>query len=201
MQCRFHPDRKAEYYCETCHIPLCRDCGEEVRPGAYTCFQCGMIQSLSQAGTSLAERQKRAVAKRSVKRWGPFHYFLVVSCFLIGVMWSVVIFGGTPAPHQTASFELEKGQAGRVLLFLVDGAIKRYAHHEKKGYPHHLSDLVPKYLQIREEQIPSLNQFTYQREGADKGYRLSLAQTRKGEMRLIFTPHGIEYSPPTEDRT
>ncbi len=199
MQCKNHPDRTAKHFCTTCNTPICTDCGEEIRPGEYTCFQCGMLQSISQVGTSLEERRQRTAEKKNRKPWGPFHFFLVVSSVLLCIMWGVIFFGAQPAPQQASLF-IEKDRAGRVLLFLVDGAIKRYVHYERKGYPNRLADLVPKYLQIRKEQIGSLSRLVYDLD-PQKGYRLSLARTKKGEMKVILTPKGIEYSQSLEGRS
>lgn len=38
MQCKQHPDRKAEYICLNCSAPICSDCAEEIRPGVIIVF-------------------------------------------------------------------------------------------------------------------------------------------------------------------
>ena len=191
MQCKNHPDRKAEHLCSACNAPLCNDCVEEIRPGEYFCFQCAMLQSVSQVGSSLAEKKDKASKDKGKERkWTPFHYFLTVASVLIAVMWVVIIFGGEPPPQQTAQFTKE----GRVFLFMVDGALKRYAHYEGSKYPEKLDDLVPKYLALKDSEIILLKKFSYEK-GADIGYRLSMANPTEGEMNPILSPKGVEYMP------
>ena len=84
----------------------------------------------------------------------------------------------------------------QLLLFTVDGALKRYAHYEGNKYPERLSDLVPKYISLQGEQILHLKQLDYKPD-SDTGYRLSLAKPEPGEMNLILTPKGIEYTAPS----
>jgi hypothetical protein len=188
MQCKYHPDRKAEVFCTTCNAPLCRDCAEEVKPGVYTCFQCGMLQSVSEVGTSLGERQKRAAGKKGKKKkWGPFQYFVIVSSVLILVMWGVILFGGQPAPGKTSEFV----KKGRVFLFMVDGAIKHYARDKNNRYPERLLDLIPKYLYLRESERHHLDKLSYETD-ARVGYRLSLAKPEAG-MNVILSAKGLEY--------
>ncbi len=189
MQCKFHPGMRAEQICNTCGAPLCSECAEEVRPGEYTCFQCAMLQSVSQVGTTLAEKRGKATKKK--KKWGPFQYFVLVSSMLIAVMWGVILFGGQPAP--AARVDLAK--KGRVLLFLVDSAVKRYAHYEGRKYPESLRDLVPKYLAFKGPELAYLDLLNYVRDPF-KGYRLSLKHPKKEEMHLVLTAEGIEYSSP-----
>jgi hypothetical protein len=154
-----------------------------------------MLQSVSAVGSGLSEKRAKAVEKEAKKarKWGPFQYFMTLSSVLILVMWAVIIFGGEKAPSQ-ASMSLEKGKATRVFLFLVDGALKRYAHYEGDRYPERLADLVPKYLQIREDQVPLLDNFSYVRNHG--GYELSAAEAEEGEMRIILTPQGLKYKQP-----
>ena len=87
-----------------------------------------MLQSVSDSGAGLTARHEKAFEKRGKrkKKWGPFQYFVVLSSVLILVMWGVIMFGGQPAPQGAAEF----AKKGRVLLFMVDGALKRYAHYE-----------------------------------------------------------------------
>jgi hypothetical protein len=197
MQCKYHPDRKAKHICSSCNAPLCEDCAEEIKPGVYSCFQCAMLHSVSAVGTGLTEKQAKAVEKRAKmkKKWGPFHFFLTVSSTLILVMWAVIIFGGQKAPEKSGVV-LEKGKANRVLLFLVDGAIKRYAHYEGNRYPETLNDLVPKYLQMRKDQTHILERLSYIK-NPRTGYELSIAGAGTGDMKIILTPKGVKYAQPS----
>ncbi len=192
MQCKNHPERSAKYFCESCKAPLCEECAEEIRPGYFLCFQCAMIQSVSEVGTSIKEKREQEEKKKK-KRWGPFHYFVIVSSVLILVMWGYIIFGGQELPSSIAT--VDYGKQGRVLLFMVDGALKRYAHYEGNRYPEALTDLVPKYVSLRGGQIVHLQQLAYER-ASDVGYRLSLVKPDPGEMNVVLTPKGIEYTAP-----
>jgi hypothetical protein len=181
--------QRAAHFCSSCHAPLCEDCSEEIRPGVYTCFKCGMIQSVSQVGTTMGERRERAAVKRTRKnKWGPFHYFLVVSAVLVLVMTGIIIFGGQASPQKMAGF----AKKGRVFLFMVHGALKRYDHYEGQPYPDDLSALVPRYLPMKPSELPLLKRLHYQRD-PEVGYRLSLAETTQGEMNVILTPRGVIY--------
>ncbi len=179
-----------------CNAPLCHECGEEVKPGVFCCFQCAMLQSVSEIGSGLKEKKAKAIEKKKKKKWafGPFQYFLVVSSVLIVVMWGVILFGGQAAPGKAAEFAKE----GRVLLFMVDGALKRYAHYENNTYPSTLSDLVPKYVDLKEPDLVYLNRLKYTRDSR-VGYRLSLAAPEKGEMNPVLTAGGIEYVPSVKE--
>ena len=110
-------------------------------------------------------------------------------------MWGVIIFGGQKAPEKSGVV-LERGKANRVLLFLVDGALKRYAHYEGNRYPDTLSDLVPKYVQMREDQTHLLNRLSYVK-SPKTGYELSIAGIRKGDMSIVLTPKGVKYAQPS----
>ena len=193
MQCKYHPERTAKHFCDSCKAPLCEECAEEIRPGNFLCFQCAMIQSVSEVGTSIKEKREQEEKKKK-KRWGAFHYFVIVSSVLILVMWGYIIFGGQELPTSIATQDY--GKQGRVLLFTVDGALKRYAHYEGNKYPEKLTDLIPKYISLRGEQIVHLQQLAYERD-SDGGYRLSLAKPEPGEMNVILTPKGIEYTAPS----
>ena len=195
MQCKYHPERKAEFFCASCNAPLCEECAEEVKTGSYLCFQCAMIQSVSEIGTSIKEKREQEEKKKK-KRWGPFQYFVIVSSVLILVMWGYIIFGGQELPATIAT--VDYGKQGRVLLFMVDGAIKRYAHYERNKYPEKLTDLIPKYVSLEGEQILHLKQLLYQLD-PKVGYRLSLASPEPGEMNVILTSKGVEYSAPSEE--
>jgi len=196
MKCKYHPDREAEVFCASCNAPLCMECAEEVKPGVYYCYDCAMLHSLSEVGTTLKDRKEKGVERKekAKKKWGPFRYFVVVSSVLIAVMWGVIIFGGQPAPQRTADLT----QKRRVLLFMVDGALKRYAHYEGDMYPSQLSDLVPEYLSLQKEELGYLKILSYTRD-PKTGYRLSIAKPRPGEMKVILTPKGLEYSAPSSE--
>lgn len=189
MQCKHHPHRRAEHFCFTCNSPICGECAEEVKPGVYTCFQCAMIHSVSEIGSTMAEKRERA-AERSGKRksWGPFQYFLVVSCVLIAVMWGVILFGGKSAPARSTEFAKE----GRVLLFMVDGALKRYAQYEGNRYPERLSDLVPKYISLKESELSILDKLSYQLDPI-AGYSLKLARPGPNDLNVVLSPKGVKY--------
>jgi len=195
MQCKYHPAKTAEVFCASCNAPLCKDCAEQSQSGEYLCFQCAMVYSVSQVGTSIKDRREKSVEKeaKKKKKWGPFSYFVIVSSVLLLVMWGVIIFGGQPAPDKTTGI----AKKGRVLLFLVDGALKRYAHYEGNKYPEKLSNLVPKYLSLRENELSNLNELSYQRD-AKRGYRLSMANPKAGEMNVTLTPKGVEYTAPSQ---
>jgi hypothetical protein len=192
MQCKNHPHQQAEYNCASCNVPLCHECVEEVRRGFYVCFQCAMLQSVSAVGSDLLEKREKAV-ERGIKekgKWGLFHYFLTGSLVLILVMWGVIILGGQRGPQRTIEFT----KKGRILLFMVDGALKRYAHYEESKYPARLSDLVPKYLSLKDSELFHLKRLAYEVK-PEIGYRLSLANPKKGEMNPILSPKGIRYVP------
>jgi len=152
-----------------------------------------MIQSVSKVGTSTKDKQKDENKKKlkKRKRWRSFHFFVIVSSVLILVMWGIIIFGGHKAPPRTIDF----AKNGEALLFMVDAAIKRYAIYEGNRYPEELSNLVPKYLTLRKEELFRLEKLSYQTD-AKAGYRLSLAKTKPGQMNIILTPKGVEFSPP-----
>ncbi|GAF69977.1 unnamed protein product, partial [marine sediment metagenome] len=143
--------------------------------------------------TSIVDKRGKLTEKKAKKKkGGPFQYFVIISSVLILVMWGVIIFGGQPAPKGTADF----AKKGRVLLFMVDGAIKRYAHYEGDKYPEKLSNLVPKYLSLRKDELFHLEKLSYQKD-PKTGYRLSVANPKAGEMNVILSPKGIEYTRPS----
>lgn len=196
MQCKNHPDRKAEHFCAGCGIPLCSDCAEETKPGEFYCFKCAMLVSVSAVGTTMKGKRERLAEKKErekeKKKWTSFHYFVVVSSVMILVMWGVILFGGQEAPAGAADLA---GQP-RILLFMVDGGLKRYAHYEDNRFPARLIDLVPKYLSLGKEELPLLDTLSYARD-PELGYRLSLARPKPGEMNLIISPKGIKYETST----
>ena len=170
MQCKYHPERSAEHLCASCNAPLCEECAEEPKAGNYLCSQCAMIQPVSEVETSIKEKREHEENKKK-KKWAPFSYFVIVSSVLILVMWGYIVFGGQELPPTTIT--VDYGKQPRVLLFTVDGALKRYAHYEGK-YPARLTDLIPKYLSLQGKQILHLKQLAYQLD-PKTGYRLYLA--------------------------
>lgn len=190
MRCKHHPDRDAEHFCAVCGIPLCGDCAEEGKPGNYYCFQCAMVQSVSEVGTTLKDKRERSAKKKEKesKKWGPFQYFLVVSGILILSMWGYIIFGGQEVPANRVDFKNQP----RILLFMVDGAIKRFAIYEENTYPENLTDLIPKYLDPATVDLAHLNTLSYQRD-ANVGYRLSFKKPKDGQMGITITSKGIQY--------
>ncbi|MFC1869306.1 B-box zinc finger protein [Thermodesulfobacteriota bacterium] len=191
MKCKNHPDRDAEYICASCGVHICNNCIEESKPGEYFCFQCAMLQSVSQGGTSLVDKRKRVSEKELEKKkreWGPFHYFVIAASALIVVMWGVILFGGKEAPGQ----KIDYAKNQRVFIFMVNSSIKRHAHYEGNKYPEKLFDLFPKYLRMRKEDLPELNRLSYKRD-PKTGYRLSFSKPKPGEMNIVISPKGIKH--------
>lgn len=189
MQCRNHPDQKAEHICVGCNAAICSECAEEIKPGAFACFQCAMLQSVSEIGADLTDKHIKAAEKkkRRKKKWGPFNYFLVVSSTLIVVMWGVILFGGQPVPSEATGFE----KSGRILLFMADSALKRHAKFESQMYPRVLLELIPQYLALREPEIDGLDQLSYETDQA-VGYRLSIIDPDEDSLKIVLTAKGIE---------
>jgi hypothetical protein len=190
MQCKHHPDRQAEHFCANCGIPLCAECSEESKPGEFYCFQCALRTSVSDVGTSIKDKREKQAEKKEKKegkKWTPFRYFVVVSSVVILVLWGIILFGGEKPPSGTADIVNQP----RILLFMVDGALKRFAHFEGGKYPPNLTDLIPKYLALSKQDIPHLNKLVYVRD-VSIGYRLSLANPKAGEMNIIISPKGIK---------
>lgn len=196
MQCKNHPDKRATQFCAGCGIPLCDDCAEEAKPGQYYCFQCAMMTSISAVGTTIKDKREKVAEEKAKekKKLTAFHYFVISCSVLILAMWGFILFGGQEPPTETVDFAKNK----RVFLFMVDGALKRYGHHEGNTYPLNLTDLIPKYLALGEKQAAQLIGLSYQWD-PEIGYRLSLANPEPGEMHIIITPKGIQYQlPPGE---
>ncbi len=191
MQCKNHPGRQAEHFCASCGIPLCGDCSEEVKPGQFYCFQCAMLTSVSAVGTTIKDKRVKSAEKKEKqegkKKWTPFRYFVVVASGLILVMWGVIFFGGQQAPGGSIDFDAQP----RVVLFMVDSAIKRYAFYQSNQYPAKLSDLVPKYLRFSDKDLPQLQKLAYERNSA-VGYQLSFLKPKPGE-NIVITAKGIKY--------
>jgi hypothetical protein len=151
-----------------------------------------MLVSVSAVGTTIkGKREKIAEHKEKAKekrKKTPFHYFVMVSSVMILVMWGVILFGGQKAPAGAADL----GNQPRVLLFMVDGALKRFAHYEGNQYPSQLADLIPKYLALNKEDVSLLDKLSYSRDPS-LGYRLSLARPKAGDMNIIISPKGVRY--------
>jgi hypothetical protein len=103
-------------------------------------------------------------------------------------MWGYIILGGQEVSSSKADFANQP----RILLFMVDGAIKRFAHYEGNKYPEKITDLIPKYLTLATADFAHLNILSYQRD-AQEGYRLSLKKPKEGQMGVSITPQGIKY--------
>jgi hypothetical protein len=194
MQCKYHPDRAAEGFCTSCNAPLCAQCAEQSSTGEIYCYECALLHSVAEVGTSIRDKRQKGEEKRAGKRkrWGPFRFFVALSAVVIVVMWALIIFGGKQPPARSTEF----AKKGRVLLFMVDGAIKRYALSEGNRYPEHLTDLIPAYLPLREGEASHLDTISY-RKDTKAGYRLSLARAQPGQMNIILTATGVEYSAPS----
>ena len=155
-----------------------------------------MLQSVSQVGTSLADRREKAKEKiiekekKKKKEWGPFHYFVIIALVLIAVMWGVILFGGEKAPGKKIDFVKQE----RVFLFMVNSSIKRYAHYQGNKYPDKLTDLVPRYLPMKKEDLHHLNRLSYSKDPLT-GYLLSFAKPKPGGMNIIISSSGIKYQP------
>jgi hypothetical protein len=147
MKCKHHPNREAEHFCASCGIPICGDCAEQSQTGDYYCFQCAMLHSVSEVGSSLVNKRDKAGEKKTKKKkqWGPFQYFVLVSAVLVAVMWGVILFGGEKTPGKKIDFAKQE----RVFLFMVDSSLKRYAHYMDNKYPEVLSDLVKNICRCR----------------------------------------------------
>jgi hypothetical protein len=155
-----------------------------------------MVQSVSEVGTSLKDKKEKSAKKREKekKKWGPFQYFLIVSGILIVSMWGFVLFGGQEVPTSRMDFINQP----RILMFLVDGAIKRFADDEKPQYPEKLTDLIPKYLNMAKVDLAHLETLSYVRSN-EAGYRLSLKTLIPGQMNIVITPQGIQYEPSSKE--
>lgn len=192
MQCKNHPDKQATHFCVACEMPLCNDCAEESEPGRYYCFKCAMMTSVSAVSASILDKKERAAEGREKekKKLTAFHYFVILTSTLILAMWSFILFGGQEFPVSEETVNLAENT--RVLLFMVDGGIKDYAHANGNKYPQRLPDLIPDYLSIGSDQLRYLALLSYERD-PEKGYRLSLTNPKPGEMHIIISADGIQY--------
>jgi hypothetical protein len=143
-------------------------------------------------GTDLRKRHENRTGKpeKQKKKWGPYPYFLIASSILIILIGGFILFGGQPPPQQTADFFTND----RVFLFMVDGAIKRYANYEGNVYPERLSDLVTPYLAIKKSELFHLDKFSYKRDPT-AGYRLCLAKQDNSEAKILLSAKGIKHVP------
>ncbi len=192
MQCKNHPDKQATHFCVACEIPLCNDCAEESEPGRYYCFKCAMMTSVSAVSASIQDKKERAAEGRAKekKKLTAFHYFVILTSTLILAMWGFILFGGQEFPVSEKTVDLAENT--RVLLFMVDGGIKDYAHANGNKYPQRLSDLIPDYLSIGSDQLRHLTLLSYEND-PEKGYKLSLANPKPEEMLIILSADGIQY--------
>jgi hypothetical protein len=118
--------------------------------------------------------------------WGLFHLFVLISAALIIALWGVIIRGGEPPPLKTA-YVVERPV---VLLFLVDTAVKRYAHYESGRYPEQLPELLPRYLPVPKEEFSCLDTLSYSTDPTG-GYRLALTDRNTGDVMIMLSPQGI----------
>ena len=197
MQCKNHPDIQATHFCVACEMPLCDDCIEESEPGQYYCFKCAMITSVSAVSATIRDKKARAADGRAKekKKLTAFHYFVIFTIALILAMWGFILFGGEEFPESESNIDLAGNT--RVLLFMVDGGIKDYAHANGGIYPQRLPDLVPDYLSIASDQLRHLTLLSYERD-PETGYNLFLANPKPGEMHIIISADRIQYKEPTE---
>jgi len=181
-------------------MPLCSECSEESKSGEYLCFQCAMDDSVARVETSIKSKKEKSAEKKEIekkkKKWGPFQYFVIASSVLIVFMWGFILFGGKEWPSNRVDFENQQ----RVLLFMVDAAIKRYAHYEENKYPERLKDLVPGYLNLAESDHHHLGKLSYQKD-PKLGYRLSFAKPKDAQMDITLTSEGIKYKPSSDKET
>ena len=77
---------------------------------------------------------------------------------------------------------------------MVDSSIKRYAREKNNEYPTSLTDLYPKYLPMRKEDLLQLDRLSYKKDPSF-GYELSFVKVKPGEMKIIISPQGIKYKP------
>ena len=192
MQCKNHPDKLATFFCVGCEMPLCDDCAEESEPGRYYCFKCAMMTSVSAVGATIRDKKERVADGRGKekKKLTAFHYFIILTSTLILAMWGFILFGGQEFPESEDSIDLAGNT--RVLLFMVDGGIKNYAHANGNIYPQRLINLVPDYLSIGSDQLRHLALLSYEKD-PKTGYRLFLTNPEPGEMHIIISADGIQY--------
>lgn len=190
MKCKNHPNREANKFCSSCNIPICDSCAEEVSSGQYFCFNCAMLQTVSVVGNSLADKKaklnEKVLEKKKIEL-GPFHYFVIASCVVIAVMWAVILFGGKKAPGSKINYAKQE----RVFLFMIDNAIRRYYSYENERYPEKLTDLVPEYLPMADEDLHYLGALSYNKD-KDAGYILYYTDSKPGRPNIILSFKGIK---------
>ena len=133
--------------------------------------------------------------KKKEKGWGLFHLSVLICSALIVALWGVIIRGGEPPPPRTA-YVVERPT---VLVFLVDTALKRYAHYESGRYPDQLPELLPRYVRLRDEEFPYLKTLSYSTDPTGE-YRLALLDRGTGDAIITLSPQGIvSMSPPDRE--
>jgi hypothetical protein len=145
-----------------------------LRGGEFYCFQCAILHSVAAFEVPEGDGETPAEKTGARERRGPFEYFIALAAVLTLVMWGVIFFG-RPEPPPGRRDLLRND---RVLFFMADSAVKRYARYEGRGYPESLSDLVPKYLSFKNGDLELLKKLAY-RKIPDKGYQLNLADPEK----------------------
>ena len=198
MQCKNHPDKQATQFCAACEMPLCDDCAEENEPGQYYCFKCAMITSVSAVGASIRDKKERATDGRAKekKKLTAFHYFVIITSALILAMWGFILLGGEEFPESEGNVDFARNT--RVLLFMVDGIIKDYAHTKGNGYPDTLHELPQDYLSTDLKKFldshPDL--LSYKRD-PETGYKLVLKESE--DMHIVISADRIQYEVPKEE--
>jgi hypothetical protein len=147
-----------------------------------------MLDSSSAAKDSIADRAERIAQKKSTHKRSlrPVHGFVIASCFLIAVMWSVTIFFRVNPPERTAGF----AENEEMFLVVVDDALKRYANYEQNGYPLRLIDLVPKYLPLKESELKLLRRVSYELD-PQRGYNLHLVNSQGSQQKAVYSVEGL----------
>jgi hypothetical protein len=151
-----------------------------------------MITSVSAVSATIRDKKERAAdgKAKGKKKLTAFHYFVILTSMLILAMWGFILFGGQEFPESEGNINLAGNT--RVLLFMVDGGIKSYAHANRNTYPQRLLDLIPDYLSIGSDQLRHLTLLSYEKDPRT-GYRLFLANPKPGEMHIIISADGIQY--------
>jgi hypothetical protein len=133
--------------------------------------------------------------EKKEKSWGLFHLYVLICSALIVALWGVIIRGGEPPPPRMASVV----ERPTVLLFLVDTALKRYAHYGRGRYPEQLSELLPRHVRLGNEELSYLETLSYSKDPTG-GYRLALIDRNTGDASIILSPQGmVSMSPPDRE--
>jgi hypothetical protein len=156
-----------------------------------------MMTSVSAVSTTIRDKKEKVAEgkTRTRKKLTAFHYFVIFTSTLILAMWGFILFGGQEFPDFQGKINLAGNT--RVLLFMVDGGIKNYAHRNENRYPEKLSDLLPDYLSIEANQVHHLELLSYYKD-PKLGYRLFLANPKPGEMHITISADGIQYQLPSD---